>query len=165
MGLIEEAVERVSVAWNSTIAVTTVLTEHHERAVFETRSPHGPVVVKVDTSMAKHRRRSPSSGPPAMPDFPSPPSSIPRRDRRRFSFSSSSTAGHWTREPTGRRGAMPARCYDGSTVWPGRPGPGPPVGRDGVGRTISAGGPTTSEASCSPTAPSRRPSSIRCTGT
>jgi aminoglycoside phosphotransferase (APT) family kinase protein len=56
MGLIEDAVERVSAAWNSTIAVTAVLTQHHERAVFETISPSGPVVVKVDTSVAKHQR-------------------------------------------------------------------------------------------------------------
>jgi aminoglycoside phosphotransferase (APT) family kinase protein len=56
MGLIEEAVERVSVAWNAPMAVTTVLVEHHERAVFETLSPRGPMVVKVDTSMGKHRR-------------------------------------------------------------------------------------------------------------
>jgi aminoglycoside phosphotransferase (APT) family kinase protein len=56
MGLIEDAVERVSLAWNSTMAVTTVLAEHHERAVFQTRSPQGPVVVKVDSSVAKHRR-------------------------------------------------------------------------------------------------------------
>jgi len=56
MGLIEDAVERVAVVWNATVTVTSVLTQHHERAVFEALSPRGPVVVKVDTSMAKHRR-------------------------------------------------------------------------------------------------------------
>jgi aminoglycoside phosphotransferase (APT) family kinase protein len=56
MGLIDDAVERISRAWDGPVAVATVLIEHRERAVFETHSPSGPVVVKVDTSMAKHRR-------------------------------------------------------------------------------------------------------------
>lgn len=56
MGLIDDAVERISVIFGHPVVVTGVLIEHHERAVFETISPHGPVVVKVDTSMARHRK-------------------------------------------------------------------------------------------------------------
>jgi Ser/Thr protein kinase RdoA (MazF antagonist) len=56
MELIRDAVERISLAGGYPAAVSAVLIEHHERAVFETRSPEGPVVVKVDTSTVRHRR-------------------------------------------------------------------------------------------------------------
>jgi Ser/Thr protein kinase RdoA (MazF antagonist) len=56
MGLIRDAAERISVVWGYEVAVTAVLIDHHERAVFETHSPEGPVVVKVDTSEARYRR-------------------------------------------------------------------------------------------------------------
>jgi aminoglycoside phosphotransferase (APT) family kinase protein len=56
MELIRDAVDRISLAWGYEVVVTAVLIEHHERAIFETRSPEGPVVVKVDTSKARYRR-------------------------------------------------------------------------------------------------------------
>ena len=55
MGLISDAVERVARAGGYPGVVTAVLIEHRERAVFEMRSPDGPVVVKVDWSTTRHR--------------------------------------------------------------------------------------------------------------
>src|SRR5580658_9975081 len=72
MGLIEDAVERISRAWGYRAEVTGVLIEHHERAVFESHSPAGAVLVKVDTSRAKYRRERSVLGAAADAGLPVP---------------------------------------------------------------------------------------------